>query len=62
MFVEMGGVSSTITQATRASTDELFTHNTLYVYVYVRHPVCCRLLVYSAHKIEAEDEGKEAIL
>jgi hypothetical protein len=23
-----------------------------YMYVYVRHPVCCRLLKYSAHKIK----------
>ena len=53
----MGGVSSTITQATYASTDELFTDNTFYVCICPSSG----LLPYSAHKKEAEDEENEAI-
>jgi hypothetical protein len=43
--VEMGGVSSKITQATCVCIDELFTDNMiLHMYVYVvYHPVCRRL-------------------
>lgn len=44
--VEMGGVSSTITQATRASTDELFTSQYIRC-IDVRHPVCCRLFTHT---------------
>jgi len=58
----MGGVSSTITQATHTRLLMNYSLTIRYMYVYVRHPVCCRLLVYSTHKKnEAEDEGKEAI-
>jgi hypothetical protein len=48
----MGGVSSTITQATRARLLMNYSFTIRYMYVYVRHPVCCRLLKYSAHKIK----------
>ena len=52
--VEMGGVSSTITQATRASTDELFTSQYIRC-IDVRHPVCCRLF---AHTVKSPKETR----
>jgi len=52
MLLKMGGVSSTITQATRARLLMNYSFTIRYMYVYVRHPVCCRLLKYSAHKIK----------